>query len=411
MRIEWLDLPDALDQTRLPMPPTTADFLQVTQLANLVTSLFWGNNDFYVSPENQLAGATSREDVRTSYAVAREPLTGDRPDRIIGYAALSLPSEPGASADAQPATQPTAQPTTAEVDVAVHPDFRRRGVGSALLREAEAEAARRGRTVLQSWTDNALVDPAAVGSGPVFVSGTSLETGLTPVVRPPSESVPDAGRDRIRWQAPDAAFAAAHGYELAQVEWTSVLDLREAAGAALLAESGSGAAEEHGYDLIGWEGDCPEEHAGSMAGLLGRMAAEAPAGALVRVAEHWDVSRLRAEERARREMGLSIVTTAALDRSTGRLVGHSDIETFADLPQAAYQGNTLVHPEHRGRGLAVLLKAVNVSQLLRLKPETERLYTWNAAENGAILRANQQLGFVPVATHPAWQKRAWQKGA
>lgn len=397
MRIEWLDLPDALDQTRLPMPPTTADFLQVTQLANLVTSLFWGNNDFYVSPENQLADATAREDVRTSYAVAREPLTGDRPDRIIGYAALSLPSEPGASADDQP--------TIAEASVSVHPDFRRRGVGSALLREAEAEAARRGRTVLQSWTDNALVDPAAVGSGPVFVSGTSLETGLTPVVRTPSASVPDAGRDRIRWQAPDAAFAATHGYELAQVEWTSVLDLREAAGAALVAESGSGAAEEHGYELLSWEGDCPEQHAASMAGLLGRMAAEAPAGALERVAEHWDVPRLRAEERARREIGLSIVTTAVRDRSTGQLVGHSDIETFADLPQAAYQGNTLVRPEHRGRGLAVLLKAVNVSQLLRLKPATERLYTWNAAENGAILRANKELGFVPVATHPAWQKR------
>ncbi|REE03878.1 acetyltransferase (GNAT) family protein [Citricoccus muralis] len=394
MRIEWLDLPDALDQTRLPMPPTTADFLQVTQLANLVTSLFWGNNDFYVSPENQLAGATSREDVRTSYAVAREPLTGDRPDRIIGYAALSLPWEPAS------------QPTIAEVNVAVHPDFRRRGVGSALLREAEAEAVRRGRTVLQAWTDNALVDPAAVGSGPVFVSGTSLETGLTPVVRTSPDSLPDAGRDRIRWQAPDAAFAAAHGYELAQVEWTSVLDLREAAGAALMAESGSGAAEEHGYDLVSWEGACPEEDAESMAGLLGRMAAEAPAAALERVAERWNVPRLRAEEGARREMGLSMITTAARDRSTGQLVGHSDIETFADLPQAAYQGNSLVHPEHRGRGLAVLLKAVNVSQLLRLKPEAERLYTWNAAENGAILRANQELGFVPVATHPAWQKRA-----
>ncbi|GAA1130745.1 hypothetical protein GCM10009670_24730 [Citricoccus alkalitolerans] len=401
MRIEWLDLPDTLDQTRLPMPPTTADFLQVTQLANLVTSLFWGNNDFYVSPENQLAGATSREDVRTSYVVAREPLTGDRPDRIIAYAALSLPWEPGVSTDGQP----TAQPTTAEVHVAVHPDFRRRGVGTAVLREAEAEAVRSGRSVLQSWTDNALVDPAAVGSGPVFVSGTSLETGLTPVVGTHPPSLPDAGRDRIRWQAADAAFAAAHGYELAQVEWTSVLDLREAAGAALLAESGSGVAEEHGYDLVVWEGACPEGDAESMAGLLGRMAAEAPAAALERVAEHWDVPRLRAEERARREMGLSIITTAARDRSTGRLVGHSDIETFADLPQAAYQGNTLVHPEHRGRGLAVLLKAVNVSQLLRLKPEAERLYTWNAAENGAILRANQELGFVPVSTHPAWQKR------
>ena len=85
MNTAWLQLPDALDQARLPMPPATADFLQVAQLANLVTSLFWGNNDFYVSPENQLAGATARDDLRTHYAVARQA------DRIIGYAALSLP--------------------------------------------------------------------------------------------------------------------------------------------------------------------------------------------------------------------------------------------------------------------------------------------------------------------------------
>ena len=100
-----------------------------------------------------------------------------------------------------------------------------------------------------------------------------------------------------------------------------------------------------------------------------------------------------------------MVTTAALHRESGRLVGHSDIETFADLPQAAYQGNTLVAPDHRGRRLALLLKAANVSRLLRLRPTAERLYTWTAEENPAILRANEELGFVPVSTHPGWQKR------
>ncbi|MGM7671349.1 GNAT family N-acetyltransferase [Microbacterium sp. A93] len=357
MRTAWLRLPDALDQARLPMPPATADFLQVAQLANLVTSLFWGTNDFYVSPEHQLAGATARGEVR-SYVVAREPLGTEGADRIVGYATLSLPVEPGGTEAG--GTESGAE-QHAEVWVGVHPDFRRRGVGSALLREAEAEAARRGCSVLRSWTDNALLDPAAVGSGPVFVTGTSLQTGLIPAVRTGDQAEPDAGPVAVRWEAPDAAFAATHGYGLAQVEWTSVLDLREAAGAALRAESGSTSVAEHGYELVGWE-------------------------------------------RADDDRGVSIVTTAVRDPATGQLVGHTDIETSADLPQTAYQGSTPVHPDHRGRGLVLLLKAVNISRLLELKPETERLYTWNDAEHQEILRANDELGFVPAATRPGWRK-------
>jgi GNAT superfamily N-acetyltransferase len=391
LALDWLELPRALDQARLPMPPSTADFLQVAQLANLLTSLFWGTNDFYESPENRLAAARWREDSRMDYVVARLADDVDAPGRIVGFGFLA--QEPGV--------------TTAEVWVGVHPDFRRAGIGSALLGEVEAEALRRGRTTLQSWTDNALVAPAAVGSGPVFVRGTSLDTGLTPVVPPAGKGPaggPDVGYPALRPEAPDAAFAAARGYALAQLEWCSVLDLGRAAGQALRAESA--AAPGGDYELVGWDGACPEEHAESLADLMGRMLTDAPTGDLDIIPETWDVERLRAEERAREEIGLSMITCAALHRPSGRLVGHSDIETFRDLPQAAYQGNTLVHPEHRGRRLAVLLKAANVSRLLRARPTTERLYAWAAEDNPAILRANAELGFVPVSTHPGWQKRA-----
>jgi GNAT superfamily N-acetyltransferase len=375
LALDWLELPGQLEQSRLPMPPSTADFLQVAQLANLITSLFWGTNDFYESPENRLAAARWREDFRMDYVVARLVDDVDAPGRIIGFGFLA--QEPGVS--------------TAEVWVGVHPGFRRRGVGSVLLAEVEAEALRRGRTTLQSWTDNALVDPAAVGSGPVFV-------------RAAGEARPDAGHPPLRSEAPDAAFAAAHGYRLAQLEWCSVLDLGRAAGTALQVESASTVGVD--YELVGWEGACPDEYAESLADLLGRMPADAPRGGLDVVPEAWDVGRLRAEERAREGIGLRMVTTAALHRPSGRLAGHSDIETFRDLPQAAYQGDTLVHPDHRGRRLALLLKAANVSRLLRVAPATERLYAWTAQENAAILRANEELGFVPVSTHPGWQKRA-----
>ncbi|MCY1159565.1 MAG: family N-acetyltransferase [Citricoccus sp.] len=359
---QWLELPSRLDRSRLPMPDTTADFLQVCQLANLITSLFWGHNDFYESPENRLAAARPRPDLRTDYVVAREDDDEDDPGRIVGFGFLA----------ATPAT------ATAEVWVGVHPGFRRRGVGAALLAGIEAEALRRGHTALQSWTDNVLVDPD------------------------------DAGPPAVRSGAPDAAFAAAHGYDLAQLEWCSVLALREAAGRARQVASACTLGED--YELVGWEGACPGEYAESMAGLLGRMPAEAPRGGLEIVPEAWDVDRLRVEERAREQIHLTLVTTAVLHRPSGRLVGHSDVETFRDLPQVAYQGSTLVHPDHRGRHLALLLKAANVSRLVRSRPATERLYAWTARENEAILRANETLGFRPVSAHPGWQKRTGGSG-
>ena len=95
---------------------------------------------------------------------------------------------------------------------------------------------------------------------------------------------------------------------------------------------------------------------------------------------------------------------AALHRPTGRIVGHSDIESYEYLPQAAFQANTLVHPDHRGHRLSLLLKARNIPQLLQIRPEAERLYTWNATENASILRANSRLGFVPAALMAAWEK-------
>ncbi|HRO29996.1 GNAT family N-acetyltransferase [Citricoccus sp.] len=362
LALDWLELPQHLDQSRLPMPATTADFLQVSQLANLITSLFWGSNDFYESPENRLAAARPRPDFRVDYVAARLDDPED-PGRIVGFGFLA----------ATPAA------ATAEVWVGVHPGFRRRGVGSALLAGIEAEALRRGHTTLQSWTDNALVDPASAG--------------------PPE----------VRSSAADAAFAAARGYVLAQLEWCSVLALPEAAGPARQVEAAGGPGGD--YELVGWEGACPEEHAESMAGLRGRMPAEAPRGELEIVPEAWDVDRLRAEERAREQIHLTMVTTAARHRPSGRLVGHSDIETFRDLPQVAYQGSTLVHPDHRGRHLALLLKAANISRLVRSRPTVERVYAWAARENAAILRANETLGFRPVSTRPGWQRRIGGSGS
>lgn len=367
VRLAWLELPERLEQHRLPMPPATADFLQVAQLGNMITSLFWGTNDFYESPAEKLAGAQPRPDQITRYVIALLQ-QGDSSDfdadgRIIGYGVLRLPQDAGA--------------VTAQAWVGVHPGFRRHGVGTALAQAVEDGAREAGRTVLQSWTDHQLLE-----------AGTEQGHQLDP-------------------SRPDAAFAQSCGYSSAQMELASVLDLSSVSGVAsqLTARTDQTASQAAGqYEVIGWTGACPPEQVEGFAALAGRMSQDTPAGELTVDQEHWDVDRVRRMEAARQAEGLVVITAAVRHRSSGQIVGYSDIESYEYLPQAAYQGNTLVHPEHRGQRLALLLKAHNVLRLLQVRPEAERLYTWNALENSSILRANTRLGFTPAALMAAWEK-------
>lgn len=403
VRLAWLELPERLEQHRLPMPPATADFLQVAQLGNMITSLFWGNNDFYESPAEKLAGAQPRADLITRYVIAlmqnADSSDFDADGRIIGYGVLRLPQDAGA--------------VTAQAWVGVHPGFRRHGVGTALAAAVEKAAREAGRTVIQSWTDHQLLDPEAVGSRPVYVRGHEAQDEDSPAAAPMPQG---GGPESVDTGAPaleldptraDASFARACGFAAAQLELVSVLDLSTALGAAQQVAArpdpaGSTALDQ--YELIGWTGACPEEHAEAFAQLWGRMSQDAPSGELTVDPEQWDVDRLRRMEAAREAEGLVVITAAALHRPTGRIVGHSDIESYEYLPQAAFQANTLVHPDHRGHRLSLLLKARNIPQLLQIRPEAERLYTWNATENASILRANSRLGFVPAALMAAWEK-------
>lgn len=370
VRLAWLELPERLEQHRLPMPPDTADFLQVAQLGNMLTSLFWGHNDFYVSPAEKLAGAQARPDLITRYVIALlqhgDSEGFDADGRIIGYGVLRLPQDTGA--------------VTAQAWVGVHPGFRRRGVGTALAQAVEDGAREAGRTVLQSWTDHRLL-------------GDETEQHL-----------------QLDPSRPDAVFARSRGFASAQTELVSVLDLSSASGVASQVTSQAQQADQAEprqagqYEVIGWTGTCPPEHLESFAELIGRMSQDAPAGQLTVETERWDADRVRRMEAAREAEGLVVITAAVRNRSSGMIVGHSDIESYEYLPQAAYQANTLIHPDHRGQRLALLLKAQNVLCLLQVRPEAERLYTWNAIENTSILRTNARLGFTPTALMAAWEK-------
>lgn len=243
--------------------------------------------------------------------------------------------------------------------LAVHPDHRRHGIGSALLEHTERVARAEHRTVLGVESDVALEhdDPAA-------------------------------------------GFAARHGFTLAQRELRSRLDLPvDVAAARAEAEKHADAYEV----LTSWDG-IPDEWLADRALLSRRMSTDPPLGALDYAEEEWDTERVRRDFELAREQRRRVVETVARHRATGRLVGYTTLAVPAHQPDVAFQWATLVLHEHRGHRLGTLLKAANLHALLTELPGVRSVHTWNANENEPMLRVNRALGFAPIGQMTEWQK-------
>ena len=96
-------------------------------------------------------------------------------------------------------------------------------------------------------------------------------------------------------------------------------------------------------------------------------------------------------------------TIFARERATGRLVGYTQVYFYADWPGHVDQGNTGVHPDHRGHGLGRRLKAAMIDRIRRERPESFRIRTQNAFSNAPMLAINDELGFVVTAQQTVWE--------
>ena len=249
-----------------------------------------------------------------------------------------------------------------EASIAVHPDFRRRGIGTALLDQAERAARSEGRTVIGAESDVA------------------------------------AGHDD-----PAAGFAARHGFVAALRDLRSALPVPTSADAL---DEAHIEAQKHadGYEtLTSWD-RIPDEWLADRAVLAQRMSTDAPRGQLDTTETAWDEDRVRRFVESALEQGRRLVETVARHRDTGRLVAFTTIGIAKQTPERAYQWDTLVLREHRGHRLGQLIKAVNLQALITELPEVRRVLTWNATENEPMLRVNRALGFAPAGHLTEWQK-------
>ena len=255
----------------------------------------------------------------------------------------------------------------AELSVHVHPDHRRRGFGSAVLAEVEAEAGRRGRRVL-----------TGLASWP-YDAGSAGDGGSGP------------------------GFARAVGYDLALSEVQRELQLP--VDDALLAGLADDAARAHtSYTLRSWVGPVPDVLLQGWAEITASLVTEAPTGDLELEQEAVSTDAVREREATIERQGRTKYNTVALDAS-GTVVAYSDLATTIHEPGRAYQWGTLVRREDRGHRLGVAVKVANLRLLQRERPDITRLTTYNAEVNAHMIGVNEAMGFRPVARLGDFQKK------
>jgi GNAT superfamily N-acetyltransferase len=283
----------------------------------------------------------------------RVELIGVRDDagQLIGSARLDMPL--------------TDNTNRAEATLTVHPGRRRFGAGSVLLAELERRTLADGR----SWLTLVQDEPTRHAGG-----------------------------------SPGRSFAVQHGYAVAQALVRR--DLSLPADASRLTDiEASCAPFTAGYRLQTWFDRCPDELVDERALLARRMSTDAPAGDLVLEEEQWDATRVRAEEELLERQSRKRIATGAVEEASGHLVGITEIAIPRDVPQTAYQWDTVVLREHRGHRLGLWLKVANLRVLAEASPATQRISTWNADDNTHMIAVNEALGFQVVGRLLSWQKK------
>ncbi|MEU3459569.1 GNAT family N-acetyltransferase [Streptomyces sp. NPDC006733] len=241
------------------------------------------------------------------------------------------------------------------VHLSVHPDVRRRGIGTALLSSAA-----------QHFADT------QVRAFDAFVVG--------------SETAPEPGREFAQ------ATGAVSGARYQRL--TLHLDAR--------------AMDAHkippGYAILRWRGGVPPEHVGALAQLSASLAeAEATRSTSERAVEQADADRTDALYRTLRVWGFRMYVSAVRHVATGELVGYSSLGLAASHRRHATQWDTIVRPSHRGHGLGAALKQANMSWAGEHEPELATVTTWNAVGNDAMVRVNEAMGFREDARGALWE--------
>lgn len=244
-------------------------------------------------------------------------------------------------------------------DIIVHPDFRRRGAGSALLDHLCDLARSEGRT--------------KVGSD--------------------------------GWDARSTyAFAEAHGFEKKSqaINRRQYLADLEPAIVAKLYDEAAGVAT--GYELVRIAGPTPDELIDQVAVMTAAIN-DAPLDDLDIEDEVFPVERVRGYEQASLARGYRLYRLIARLRESGELAGQTVVAVEEERPWLGHQHDTSVVRDHRGHRLGLLLKTGMLLWLAEAEPGLASLDTWNAESNDHMISVNEALGYRVLGRGLQFQRR------
>jgi GNAT superfamily N-acetyltransferase len=251
-----------------------------------------------------------------------------------------------------------------QIDVAVVPEARRRGVGRALVAWSLDVARRRGRRLVVGASSG------TVPAGEAFARAFGATEGMRSRV-----NELDVERHRERLFGADGLVA----------RWIA---------------EGPARAPDYAVDWL--PHPLPEEVLEPLAALKQSMN-DAPRGTLDVEDRVYTAASLRESDAFTTARGDVAWTLLARHQNDGAFAGITDLYWNADNPRVAQQGDTAVAPEHRGHALGKWLKAAMLERLHRERPDVRVVRTGNADTNAAMLGINEALGFAVAREMIVWQ--------
>ena len=340
-----------VEELVVPVEPD-ADWIAMVRLRNDVVAEAVGSRDLSREPGELLPNWQNPHEVKHGLLARVD-------GRIVGRGVYETQSDASA----------------AWVSIEVLPEFRGRGIGSALHERLHTYALEEGKTSMQKYLTEAFSDTTDVIPSP---------TGFGAVPR-----------DRA-----SSRFLLKHGYVLEQVGRMSRLNLP--VDVSLHLQQARDAAGPD-YTVVTYAGRTPEHLLEDMALLRQSMGTDAPSAGLDNESI-WTAERVRADDDAYELSPRTMLFAMVHHSPTGEVAGYTELDVPPETDRAVAQGDTIVVKAHRGHRLGMLLKVANIAALEQVAPGHPAITTSNAVDNVHMLAVNEAVGFTAWATMGAWKK-------